>query len=109
MFASLWVRVRLHVLPFIDPTVLLLLAIGVLLPWFIDPVMAKTLLQWAMFLFAVAAFCAIICMLLFRRIRFDEWIDEARKGNPIAGHIFLAMAIFMGLVFVAAALYVRAG
>src|SRR5690349_21169923 len=98
MFASLWARVRAHVLPFVDPTVLLLLMIGLLLPWLIDPVMAKTLLQWGVFLFAIAAFCAIICMLLFKRIRFDEWIDEARKGNVVAGYIFLAMAIFMGLV-----------
>jgi len=100
---------RRHVAPFFDPAALVMWAVSVGLLLMIDPVMVKTLIQWALFFFTLAGIVVVVSRLAFPMINLREQVEDVyNRGNVGAAVVVLAVALFMGLTLLAAVLWAKA-
>jgi hypothetical protein len=99
---------RARVAPFTDPTAWALIAACVGVVWLIDPVMAKTLLQWVVFFGALCGFAIIISRHTFPQIRLGAHVTAALAGNVGAGLVVLGLMIFMSALILSLAIWGKA-
>ena len=94
--------------PFYDPRAWALIALCVGAVWLIDPVMAKTLLQWVFFFGALCGFAIILSRHTFPQIGLTDHVQAARAGNIASGLVVLGLMVFMAALVLSLALWGRA-
>lgn len=101
---SSWTR-RLGAL--IDKSAWLLIApaLGGLLC--IDPAMALTLVQWALFALVLAGVAVVISRIVFPQVNLNELVALAVQGNRAAGAVAAALVIFVALLFIGIVLWAK--
>ncbi len=72
---------------------------------YIDPAMAKTMVQWLGFALILAGVCIFISHIVFPQISISELVGMAKDGNQGAALIAAAMVIFFGLLMLAVAIW----
>lgn len=108
MLRLLWARLRARVAPFYDPTAWALIALCLGVVWLVDPVMAKTLMQWVFFFGALCGFAIIISRHTFPQIGLAEHVAAALAGNVGAGLVVLGLLLFMSALVLSLVLWGRA-
>ena len=93
----------------LDKSAWLLMAPAITVLYFIDPAMAKTLLQWTVFGVVLAGAAVIISRIVFPQIRLSDLIDAAKfEKNIAAGVIVGAVIIFVGMIMLSLVVWAKA-
>lgn len=103
-----WRSLRALVAPLHDGRALLFIVLCLGGTAAYDAAMAQTVAQFMLPAGAYAAFLVIICRYVFPQIDLKRAVEEALAGNTAGGLMVLAIALYMGLGFLALALWMRA-
>ena len=88
-----------------DKSAFLLTAPFVLALYFLDPALAKTLLQWVLFAPVLAGVAIIVSRLTFPHIVLGDHVDRAEAGNVASAIVVAAVIAFVGAVILALVLW----
>ena len=92
-----------------DKSAWLLIAPAIAALYVVDPAMAQTLLQWALFGSVLAGAAIIISRIIFPQIKLTDLVGEATSENNVAaGIIVAAVVLFVGLVMLALVIWAKA-
>lgn len=92
-----WLK-RLKV--FSDLSAWLLIAPACFALWWVDPAVAKTLLQWSLFGIVMAGVAVMISRLIFPDLSLHEFVKSAAGGNVAASIVAAAVIAFVAAVFI---------
>lgn len=90
-----WIK---RALALVDGSAWLLIAPALVALWFIDPPTFKALVQWSVFMFALAGVAIIVSRVVFPRLNLNAFIDKALAGDRACAHVAAAVILFVGVV-----------
>lgn len=104
-----------HILSFLnrfkalaDKSAIFLIVPFLLVLYFIDAPMAKTLIQWLVFAPILAGAAIIVSRVTFPQVNLSKLVEEATIGNKAAGFVAGALIIFVGLLVLALVSWAKA-
>ena len=94
---------------FADKSAFILTAPAVAMLYYIDPGMAKTLLQWIVFGPVLVGLALLVTRIAFPHIRFMDLVDEVHmRGCRGSAMLASSLIIFVAIVMLAFAIYAKA-
>ena len=92
----------------IDKSALILIIPALIAMYFIDPAMAKTLVDWTVFAPIMAGIAVVVSRIVFHRIELTKLIILTEKGNMAAAVLASSIVLFVAIVFMALVMWVKA-
>lgn len=83
-----------------DATVILLIALGLLPLWYIDPVATKTILEWAWTALVFLGICVCLSRIVFPHVKMSALMDHVYDGNLAAAVFCVGIMIFLASLFI---------
>lgn len=104
-FLESWLR---RFMALFDKSAWMLIAPAMIVLAFLDPPMAKMLAQWSLFFLVLTGVAIVISRIVFPNINLTEFVRSAIEDhNAAAGAVAAAVVNFVGLLIVAAVLWVK--
>lgn len=91
-----------------DKSAWLLILPSLIILYFTDPAMLKTLIQWMAFAPVLAGVAVIVSRVVFPQIHLTTLAREAIKGNTAAGLLASAIVVFVAIVVLALVMWAKA-
>lgn len=92
-----------NILALFDANAWLLIAPVLVILFAIDPAMAKTMVQWSLYMFVLCGMVIIISRIMFPQIDLSRLVANAASGNAGAGLVVLGLMFFLGMFLLAIA------
>lgn len=91
-----------------DKSALVLIVPALVILYFIDEAMAKTLVQWLVFAPVLAGVAIHISRIVFPQIKLTELVNQSLQGNTAAGLVSSAIILFVAIIVMALVLWTKA-
>jgi hypothetical protein len=102
---NLLARLRARIRPFYDPTAWSMIAICLLISYWLDPVVPKTILSWTINFGIFAGLAVIISMHTLPQIDLGAHVKQAEAGNVASGLVVLAVCILVSALVLSITLW----
>lgn len=91
-----------------DRSAWLLIAPALIVLFFIDASLAKTLMTWSLFGLALAGVSIVISRLVFPQIHLTSLLEQVEKENHAAAIVVAAVILFVALVMMSLVIWAKA-
>jgi hypothetical protein len=92
----------------IDKSAWMLMIPPIVLLYFIDPAMLKTLFQWLLFAPVLAGVAIMVSRIVFPQIHLGTLVDKTVEGSTAASILASALIMFVAAVVVALVMWAKA-